>query len=224
MAFGSSLWVGRASDERRRVPASITFVSVEKETSARGRLVGSARAVHRRSRLRVVVRNTGLLHPINFRCLAEKPCKTAKFSVLLNVFPMSPVDVTAPFWVEKVLKTANFPNSRKARFFLSDGKRGTSASGFARFRPNRLQTRTLLSISVFCPGKLASSIPLSLSPLVTATSPLSFGSKKCAKTAKFPNSRRLRSSQDFPFFAQARQPAEVLAHGPTTCHRLRQRV
>ena len=42
-------------DERRRVPASITFVSVEKETSARGRLVGSARAVHSRSRLRVLV-------------------------------------------------------------------------------------------------------------------------------------------------------------------------
>ena len=53
--FGSSLRVRRASDERRRVPASITFVSVEKETSARGRLVGSARAVHRRSRLRVLV-------------------------------------------------------------------------------------------------------------------------------------------------------------------------
>ena len=35
--FGSSLRVRRASDERRRVPASITFVSVEKETSARGR-------------------------------------------------------------------------------------------------------------------------------------------------------------------------------------------
>ena len=49
----AGLRVRRASDERRRVPASITFVSVEKETSARGRLVGSARAVHRRSRLRV---------------------------------------------------------------------------------------------------------------------------------------------------------------------------
>ena len=36
-----------------RVPASITFVSVEKETSARSRLVGSARAVHRRSRFGV---------------------------------------------------------------------------------------------------------------------------------------------------------------------------
>ena len=51
MVFGSSLRVRRASDERRRVAASITFVSVAKETSARGRLVGSARAVHRRSRL-----------------------------------------------------------------------------------------------------------------------------------------------------------------------------
>ena len=42
-----------ASDERRRVPTSITYVSEEKETSARGRLVGSACAVHRRPRLRV---------------------------------------------------------------------------------------------------------------------------------------------------------------------------
>ena len=53
LTFGSSLWIRRASDERGRVPASITFVSVEKETSARGRLVVIARAVHRRSSLRV---------------------------------------------------------------------------------------------------------------------------------------------------------------------------
>ena len=41
------------SDERRRVPTSITHLSEEKETWARGWLVGSARAVHRRPRLRV---------------------------------------------------------------------------------------------------------------------------------------------------------------------------
>ena len=167
------------------------------------------------------------MHPINFRFWVEKPCKTAKFSILLNVFPMSPVDVTAPFWVEKVLKTANFPNSRKACFSCQTAKRGASASRFARFRPKTGSTRTLLLISAFCPGKLASSIPLSLSPLVTATSPLSFGSKKCAKTAKFPTSRRLCSSHNFPFFAQARRPAEVLAHDTATCrtcHRLRHRV
>ena len=78
-----------------------------------------------------VVRNIGLYYPFIF-VLSRKTLQ--KFSILLNVFPMSPVDVTAPFWVEKVLKTANFPNSRKARFFLSDGKRGASASRFARFR------------------------------------------------------------------------------------------
>ena len=38
-----------------RVPASITFVSVEKETSARGRLVGIARAV-------IVDQGCGYLH------------------------------------------------------------------------------------------------------------------------------------------------------------------
>ena len=47
------VWIRRASDERRRALTSTAFVSEEKETSARGRLVGIARAVHRRSRLRV---------------------------------------------------------------------------------------------------------------------------------------------------------------------------
>ena len=37
----------------------------------------------------------------------EKPCKTAKFFNPLNVFPMSPVNVTTPFLVRKALKTAN---------------------------------------------------------------------------------------------------------------------
>ena len=49
----AQVWIRRASDERRRALTSTAFVSEEKETSARGRLVGIARAVHRRSRLRV---------------------------------------------------------------------------------------------------------------------------------------------------------------------------
>ena len=53
MVFWLKFWIRRASDERRRALTSTVFVSEEKETSARGRLVGIARAVHRRSRLRV---------------------------------------------------------------------------------------------------------------------------------------------------------------------------
>ena len=49
----AQVWIRRASDERRRALTSTAFVSEEKETSARGRLVGIARAVHRRPRLRV---------------------------------------------------------------------------------------------------------------------------------------------------------------------------
>ena len=56
--------------------------------------------------VRKVVRNIGLYYPINFRIWVRKPCKTAKFFNLLNVFPMSPFNVTAPFWEQKALKTA----------------------------------------------------------------------------------------------------------------------
>ena len=54
-----------------------------------------------------VVRKGCLYYPINFRIWVAKPCKTAKFFNPLNVFPMSPVNVTAPFLVQKALKTAN---------------------------------------------------------------------------------------------------------------------
>ena len=53
VVFWLKFWIRRASDERRRALTSTAFVSEEKETSARGRLVGIARAVHRRARLRV---------------------------------------------------------------------------------------------------------------------------------------------------------------------------
>ena len=113
----------------------------------------------------------------------------------LNVFPMSPVFVTAAFLVEKVLKTANFPNSRKVRFFLSDGKRGAS-----------------VSISAFCPEKLASSIPLSLSPLVTASSPLSFEKvRKNDQVPDFPEDFVLHKI--FRFFAQATSRARKSLQG-----------
>ena len=54
-----------------------------------------------------VVRNVCLYTPNYFGFLVSKPCETAKFFNQLNVFPMSPVLVTAPFLVQKALKTAN---------------------------------------------------------------------------------------------------------------------
>ena len=79
----------------------------------------------------------------------------------------------------------------------------------------------------FHPAELVTVVTAELVTVVTSSSPLSFGLKKCAKSANFPTSRGLRSSHDSPFFAQARQPAEVLTPAPTTCrtcHRLRHRV
>ena len=65
-----------------------------------------------------VVRNVSLYYPNWFGFLVAKPCKTAKFFNPLNVFPMSPVNVTAPFLVQKALKTENSEKwaSKFARF------------------------------------------------------------------------------------------------------------
>ena len=92
----------------------------------------------------VVVRKGCLYYPINFRIWVAKPCKTAKFFNPLNVFPMSPVNVTAPFLVQKALKTAN---SEKCVFL-----------------PNSLVFRRKPAPGVFCLEKPANSSPLSLSP------------------------------------------------------------
>ena len=115
----------------------------------------------------------------------------------------------------KSAQNGQLPEFPKSSFFsVRRQVRCLSLSICSFLAENRAQTRTLLSISVF---GLPRSIPPSLSPFVTATSPLPFGPKKCPKTANFPTSRRLRSSHNFPFFAQARQPAEVLAPARTTC-------
>ena len=132
---------------------------------------------------------------------------------------MSPVFVTAPFLVQKALKTA------------------TPKSSFFRVRRQMwclsLQIRSFsVEIAVlWIPfEKQANSIPPSLSPFVTASSPLAFGPKKCAKAAQSPSSGGLRSSQNFPRHASqprtslgTRQPAEVSACDTSarrTCHRL----
>ena len=131
---------------------------------------------------------------------------------------MSPVFVTAPFLVQKVLKTANSEKFVFSCQTASGVPQPLDSLGFGR---KQAPDAHFALDSVFCPEKQASFIPLSLSPLVTASSPLSFGPKKCAKAAKFPSSRGLRSSQGFPFFAQARQPAEVLARDTATCRTCR---
>ena len=113
------------------------------------------------------------------------------------------------FVADRSAKSAQNGQLRKVRFFVSD----VSALD-----------------SVFCPEKQANSIPPSLSPFVTASSPLSFGPKKCAKETRFPSFGGLRSSQGFPrrdsqprTLLVTRQPAEVSACDTSacrTCHRL----
>ena len=73
--------------------------------------------------------------------------KTAKFFNPLNVFPMSPVNVTTPFLVRKALKTANSgpPNSLVFRRKPAPGVCSAPKS-------------------VFCLEKPANSSPPSLSP------------------------------------------------------------
>ena len=132
--------------------------------------------------------------PILFRFLVPKPCKTAKFSNQLNVFPMSPVFVTTPFLVPTP-KSAFF-RVRRRKWCPSLQVRSFSAE-------NRLQTSPN---SVFCPEKPANSSPLNSSPLVTALSPLAFWVQKCAKP--FPSSF-------FAGFFAVRQPAEDQARSPT---------
>ena len=81
-----------------------------------------------------VVRKGGLYQPINFCVLVPKPCKTRKFSIQLNVFPMSLVFVTAPFLVQKALKTpkSSFFRVRRQMWCLNLQIRSVSAE-------NRLQ-------------------------------------------------------------------------------------
>ena len=124
-----------------------------------------------------VVRNVCLYYPINFRIWVPKPCKTAKFSNQLNVFPMSPVFVTTPFLVQKALKTAN---SEKCVFSCQTSKVVPEPPSSLVFRRKPAPRIRHTPNSVFCPEKPANSSPLNSSPLVTASSPLAFWVQKCA--------------------------------------------
>ena len=112
-----------------------------------------------------VVRKGCLYYPILFRIWFAKPCKTAKFFNPLNVFPMSPVNVTAPFLVQKALKTAN---SEKCVFLCP-------ASKVQPGPPNSLVFRR----------KPAPGVPKNtVINDVTASSPLSLGPKSAQKAWK----------------------------------------
>ena len=91
---------------------------------------------------------------------------------------------------------------RKVRFFVS----GVKCAACLQIRSFSAENWLRAPNSVFCPEKPANSSPLSLSPLVTASSPLAFWVQKCA------------IPELLGFFA-VRQPAEDLARSPTACRR-----
>ena len=120
--------------------------------------------------------------------------------------------------VEKVLKQT-FRNPEKFVFSCQTAI-GCLSLKVARFPPKTGSRRN----SVFSPEKPANSSPPSSSPLVTALSPLAFGSQKCAKAAPVPEFRSRRvfrgptarrgpgSEPDSPprFRPAVRQPAELV--------------
>ena len=159
-----------------------------------------------------VVRNVCLYYPINFRIWVPKPCKTAKFSNQLNVFPMSPVFVTTPFLVQKALKTAN---SEKCVFSCQTLKVVPEPPSSLVFRRKPAPRVRRAPNSVFCPEKPANSSPLNPSPLVTASSPLAFWVQKCAKPGPVPELLLRRAAE-----VQARSPT-ARRGGPSArraCH------
>ena len=110
-------------------------------------------------RAQTVVRNVCLYYPNSFGFLVPKPCKTAKFFNPLNVFPMSPVNVTAPFLVQKALKTEN---SEKCVFLCPASKVQPGPPNSLVFRRKPASGVCSAPKSVFCLEKPANSSPLSL--------------------------------------------------------------
>ena len=88
---------------------------------------------------------------------------------------MSPLRL-APFLVQKALKTVN---SEKSVFRV---RRQVGCLSL-KFRSFSVERRSLCSGFRFQPGKQANSIPPSLSPFVTASSPLSLGPKSAQKAS-----------------------------------------
>ena len=154
-----------------------------------------------------VVRKDCRYQPFNFRFLVPNPCKTAKFSNQLNVFPMSPVFVTAPFLVQKALKTTN---SEKCVFSFPASKVVPGPPNSLVFLRKPAPGVRRAPKSVFCPEKPANSSPLSSSPLVTALSPLAFWVQKCAKPGPVPKLLLRRVFSRPGVLHVTRQPAELV--------------
>ena len=152
-----------------------------------------------------VVRNVCLYQPINFRFLVPKPCKTAKFSIQLNVFPMSPVFVTTQFLVQKALKTVN---SEKFVFSCQTSKVVPEPPSSLVFRRKPAPDVCGAPIPFSAPKSLR--IPARrarhrLSPLCHRSL---FGCKSAQNRAQFPSS-------GVAGFSAARQPAKDQARSPT---------
>ena len=93
-------------------------------------------------------------------------------------------DVTAPsgsvFWCKKRSKRS----SPKSPFFVSDCKWDAQAPKFAGFRWKAGSRQPLCSVFRFRAGKAANSSPPSMSPLVTASSPLSLGPRSAQEACE----------------------------------------
>ena len=133
----------------------------------------------------ILVRKEGLL-PNYFRFLP----KTRQNSQILHPAFRCHRSMSPPFGPKKCSKrpTSQFP---KSTFFPSDGKQGASASRFARFRRKQARRARCSRFPFSATEMLASSIPLSLSPL----SPLRHRSLLDRKSAQKRPSSRL--SEDF---------------------------
>ena len=80
-------------------------------------------------------------------------------------------------------------SSPKSPFFVSDCKWDARASKFAGFRWKAGSRQPLCSVFRFRAGKAANSSPPSMSPLVTASSPLSLGPKSAQWKSEFATSK-----------------------------------
>ena len=114
--------------------------------------------------------------------LVSKPCKTAKIFNQLYVFPMSPALVTAPFLVQKALKTVN---SEKFVFSCQTSKVAPKPPSSLVFRQKPASGVRRSEIR-FLPRKACEFQLAELVAVVTALSPLAFWVQKCAKPGPVP--------------------------------------
>ena len=129
-----------------------------------------------------------------FRFRAGKAANSSPPSMSPLVTASSPLSVSppslsplksplhpAPFLVQKKRSKRSSP---KSPFFVSDCKWDARASKFAGFRWKAGCRRPLCSVFRFRAGKAANSSPPSMSPLVTALSPLSLGPKSAQEACE----------------------------------------